>query len=247
MHSHSPRILVSIGTGTAPEDPEANKPPEKVTVIQSWKNMLKLMVHLATQSEETAAQVEDACSEANPPVKYYRWTVPGVIRRIKLDEWVSPVGGNTTKGKIFDATLEYLSQRKVHKTLLECARKLVRARRHRLTTERWEEFARRMVHYCPEPICHVRKVSKTFFTRDELRERGVNEHFYIGNLRVQNEDRYHHTCLFDRCRHDGVFIFEKEQESQAHLKDSHGVESPQFFTMREMESWLDEGRRRKTC
>ena len=238
MHNHPPDMLVSIGTGTSPVDA---RPKKKVSIIESWVNMINLVVDLATQSEATAEDVEETCS--NSKVKYFRWTVPKDIGSIKLDEWSPCDGGENTKGKIFEATVDYLSDKSVHAKLLKCARNLVQARRERTITERWEGFARRIVYYCPEPACHSSKVSQTFFTRDELREHGINKHGYIVNVNVQNENRLNHTCLFDRCKHDGVFVFEKLQDFETHLQDHHGVRKPSFYSLLKMESWLDEGRR----
>ncbi|KAF2840950.1 hypothetical protein M501DRAFT_901567, partial [Patellaria atrata CBS 101060] len=65
-----------------------------------------------------------------------------------LDEWKPSHSRSDTKSKIVDAATKYLSEEDVHKDLLSCGYELVKIRRLRAKTERWELFARRFVYYC---------------------------------------------------------------------------------------------------
>jgi hypothetical protein len=115
-------------------------------------------------------------------------------------------------------------------------------RRKRASTERWELFARKFVYFCPDPHCGLGKVSKTFFSRDELREHGIHDHSLISDVDVKNIGTLHHTCVFGRCGIDRVYAFGQQEELKRHLLQEHEVSDPEFMSLQRMEAWLDRGR-----
>jgi hypothetical protein len=238
MHRYSPKLLISIGTGSQNRTTHVRN-PQKLRKAKGWRNLAKVITQLITQSERTAELAQDTCE--NEKVDYFRWNVPAV-GDIGLDEWNPPGNGEITKAKILDLTIDYLSKKEVHLRLVQVARELVALRRARAETERWEVFARKFLYFCPEPSCHHLKATQTFLTRDELRDHGIHEHSYIINVDVEEWDSVHHACLFDKCGHGAIYVFEQAEHFETHLNKVHGVEKPVFMSPRRMEAWLDLGR-----
>lgn len=243
MHDQKPMLIVSLGTGLPKKKQNPHKKPRKVSYINNNWHVLKAMTALITQSEHIARKVELNCRDGlYKGVDHHRFNVPDGMGDIVLDEWIPANSGSETKRKILELTTNYLSERRVHRRLLQCARGLVRLRRKRAATERWELFARKFVYFCPDPHCGIGKVSKTFFSRDELREHGIHEHSLISNVDVKNIGNLHHTCVFGRCGLDRVYAFGQQEELERHLLQEHEVSDPEFMTLQRMEAWLDKGR-----
>jgi hypothetical protein len=238
MHRYSPKVLISIGTGL--QDKSNTKKNTRILAKpEGWRNLAKLMSNLITQSEITENDVQTACE--NEDVDYYRWNVPRA-GDIRLDAWEPPTDGNDTKARLRELTEQYLARNDIHLSLVKAARKLVNVRRKRAATERWEPFAQTNVYFCPEPACHHLRATRTFLTREKLRNHGIHDHFYIINVKVKNRDDLPHACLFDSCSHGEIHVFNELADFQEHLIDYHGVESPVFMSPRKMEAWLDLGR-----
>jgi hypothetical protein len=239
LHDQPPRFILSIGTGQQKEKISLKK--EKLGLVKNWRDVGKAMMRMVAESEETHSQLEDDCErryKEKYEITYKRLNVPEPMGNIRLDEWLPAQNGNITKEKIIRGTISYLSRRGVHLRLVECARILVKHRRARSATERWETFARKFVYFCPEQRC----LHRAFTTRDELRDHAIYEHSFVCSIKVKNHVEFPNVCLFDRCAQSGISIFQSQSDFQEHLHDSHGIEHPVFMNRRRMEAWLDEGR-----
>lgn len=255
MHEHPPSLLVSVGTGkleeTPPKRKQTDQPTHAESKLQVQKGLIKLrgdlkdVVALATESEKTEARVRDRCTEHNPKIDYFRFNVLKEMGRIMLDYWEPAVGGKRTKEYITKLTNQYLHNRIVNDELLSCARMLVRIRRARAETERWERFAAQYVYFCPEADCNSarNKYSKTYWERNELREHGINKHFAVLGTPIVNDIRdatgYTLACTHDSCVHR-VHIFHTERQLRQHFELHHRLTN--FKKPQELEDWLDSGR-----
>lgn len=248
MHEQRPRLLLSIGTG-APEDSTAEQPElnqRKVSYIKDWFHVIDLLKTLATQSERTHQDLESELDklDSESKVQYFRFNVEGGMREVVLDQWEPRKGGKETKDKMLSLAKQYLSQQDVNERMLECARELVQVRRRRAATDRWEQFAREFVYYCTEDSC--KKISRTFETREDLRQHSYDAHSFVWDVSVRNHEDLKHACFWDQCQHHGVSVFRRRREYLAHLREHHEIGDPRFQTRRELEKWLDKGRRDKT-
>jgi patatin-like phospholipase len=238
MHEQPPKIVVSLGTGEKNLKTKATE-NKKTGLITDWRSVAKVLTQIATESARTARTVEEACRKHD--INYWRWNAPAPMGDIKLDEWLPRSNGKETRKKIKSQTASYLSRPKVYRRMWECARWLVKQRRDRALTERWEVFARRFVYFCPEPGCQGR--SSAFLTRGELRDHGMYEHSYVSACKVQGHDQFKYACVQDRCRAEGIHIYETEADLEEHLRGRvHNMKHPKLRSQRFLEAWLDEGR-----
>ena len=262
MHEHPPRLLLSLGTGKPENIPASSKTMEKLRRLSERKRdkmeraprrrkgLIKTkgdvddVVALATEAEKTEETVKrECCLLINPPIDYYRMNVERGMGRILLDEWLPAIGGTDTKTKITTLTNEYLRSKDVNDKLLQCARALVKLRRDRAKTERWESFATNYIYFCPHPACNDpnNRFSKTYLERKELREHGINEHFAVLGTPIGNGCTYTIACTHDVCVHR-VHIFNNTEELRQHFHDHHDGLS-EFKSAVEIEAWLDLGRK----
>ena len=250
MHSQRPQLLLSVGTGVpGPDDNYTPRP--QVSHLADWSNVVKILRNLAMQSEKTHQDIEKLLRYlhgAGPTINYHRFNVPGGMRSILLDQWEprkhtdqSQIGRDT-KEQIRSLTEEYLADPEVHKRLLECARLLVSVRRRRAETERWEAYAHSFVYNCVAKACKESTWSRTFFTRDELRKHGTDEHSYLWKVKIKDNPELGFACAWDQCGNDAINIFSDEASLRNHLLGAHKITDPTFKTRTELESWLDEGR-----
>ncbi|KAK4207027.1 calcium-independent phospholipase A2-gamma [Rhypophila decipiens] len=96
-----------------------------------------------------------------------RFNVEGDLARIPLDDWRPTGSGAATLEQMRLATEQYLDQEDQRTKITEAARTLVRIRRERSKTERWESFAVDVTYRCPNPECALMPLYKT---RDEFRK-----------------------------------------------------------------------------
>ncbi|ORY06364.1 hypothetical protein BCR34DRAFT_448216, partial [Clohesyomyces aquaticus] len=159
-----------------------------------------------------------------------------------LDEWRTRNGINVTKSTMLHHTKTYLSNRDVHNRLLQCARDLVRIRRRRAETDRWERFARELSYYCHEEDCKT--IARRFPTRNSLRKHAWDAHGFVWELRIANAepDGPKYACTLDQCQLAGMHVFKKRRDYQTHLKIYHGIQKVEFQTRAQLEAWLDRGR-----
>lgn len=171
MHRASPELILSMGTGK-PADQDGT--PNRRRRRADWMENIKTLTFLATNSEKEHRRMT-VRSQEQEKLSYYRLNVPYYSDREKnmkdilLDEWepkprttrdsFNPFGtdtsepGLTTKNKIRDLTMDYLSRWEVNRDLLDCAWQLVLLRRNRAAQtpqSQWEQFACRFVYRCPE-------------------------------------------------------------------------------------------------
>jgi hypothetical protein len=162
------------------------------------------------------------------------------MKDIPLDEWKVKRGINKTKATILDLTMQYLKDPETHRSLLQCARKLVAVRRQRAATERWESFATDYVYYCHEKEC-----TSTFPTRENFRNHAYDAHGFVWETYVCNNHKSQWACFWDHSQHSGVYVFDARETYLAHLQKEHQVKKgPKFANRLELEQWLDQGRKR---
>lgn len=263
MHKHEPSLLLSVGTGKhdsrvpdrkaldrlerlppSQRHEQQRAPPQDKNLIKFWKKKNKLMIHLATESEQTQIRVKTETRSRD--IDYYRLNVDKGIGCMQLDEWEPSSNGSKTKERIIKYTRQYMDNEHVQESLLRCARALVKIRRARARTERWERFATDVIYFCPEPSCNTKKTwfSKTYADRSELREHGINEHFFVLPVSIGNSESFHIACTREDCMYR-VYLFREEdrEELHNHFRECHGMDEPRFKTPSEIELWLDSGRR----
>jgi len=122
----------------------------------------------------------------------------------------------------------------VTKRLQECAQELVRVRRERAETERWERFATHTIYQCPEEGCELE-----FSSRDKLRLHASERHEIVPRVVMVNQS----ICLIDQCMenpqyHDSDAAFKEHLQGTPHFMQDPDLKSPAGF-----EGWLDSGRR----
>ena len=255
VHGKRPYLILSIGTGTkAKSVAQANHTPGVVARARNRKHKffnntrgvwtaVQGLPDIATDSEKTHDALENAIEvlrAANDNVVYFRFNVPGLASDVEFDEWDSDSNGSqtpngeTTLKRIRDTTNEYLGTTSVATMLDNCAKELVRVRRERAETERWERFATHTVYQCPRDDCP----SPNFPSREKLRMHASEHHHFVQRITMKGK----HVCLIDQCMetprlHDGDVGFIE------HLKGpDHFLEKATLKSTSELEDWLDLGR-----
>ncbi|KAL2693380.1 acyl transferase/acyl hydrolase/lysophospholipase [Phyllosticta citricarpa] len=194
LHEQKPLLLLSIGTGRATvNDDDDDNTSDTATVpggpkIPSFLEpffenlaVIKYMQNLVTETEQVHEHMQNRFEDeaaAFPhaiPTVYHRLNVSsGIGRVIPLDSWRPASSGAQTKAAMLAATMAYLSRPGPDAALRETAQLLVRLRRRRAATERWERFAARFAYYCPEPGCPAQ--GRGFESRAELRAHAHERH-----------------------------------------------------------------------
>lgn len=163
MHSHSPCVLINIGTGEKQVEGQAQKKNRnregdvlnidrsvsRTKFFQKYLEIGDMAKKLLTKSSDEGASF----AAEKMDVQYTRFDVPNwigehVLGGIALDEWLPPVDGRITLGKIETTTTEYLSEVQVQEELDRYAQTLVGIRRQRAQTEHWENFAHVAAYRC---------------------------------------------------------------------------------------------------
>jgi len=267
VHGKAPDLIVSIGTGTRIEDSEPSEriddAPQATNTeynegqryfdnARSLFSTARKLAHIVAESKETHEKFKSDCHsarrtgrehlEARKHPMYFRFNVPGIASAVELDQWNASRGSDLPNG---EETLQYLKKETrayiegddVAKELQHCAKELVRVRRKRAETERWERFATHTVYQCP--LRH-RCGSSPFYSREKLRMHASERHDIVPLVKIDND----FVCLIDHCmetpqlhHHDNDFI--------KHLKDEdhHGMKDPTPKSTSQLEDWLDDGRR----
>lgn len=105
---------------------------------------------------------------------YYRLDVDEGLQNISLNEWKPKKTGETTLKRVVGALRNCIQTEKVRTKIHDCAQELVRIRRLRAQTMRWETFATGVRYYCRIPNCNYPK--KIFETRNDLLDHLQIEH-----------------------------------------------------------------------
>ena len=155
-------VLLSVGGGNA----RVNKPKSKFGGGSFEKA-------LADISEVVHHKVS---SESKNVFKYYRLDVEEGLQDVRLNEWKPKSGGKTTLRKIREATTRYLQKQEVRSQCQQCAMDLVRKRKQRARTMRWECFATGTRYKCPKENC--RYPTLRFPTRNDLMDHLRMRHDY---------------------------------------------------------------------
>ncbi|KAK8174416.1 acyl transferase/acyl hydrolase/lysophospholipase [Phyllosticta citribraziliensis] len=298
LHEQKPLLLLSIGTGRATgnddddsengeDDENAAIPggPKIPSILEPFFENLaafKFMRHLVTETEQVHEHMlnrfedEAAAYTSSPhtshdahPTIYHRLNVsPGIGRVIPLDSWRPSSSGSATKAAMLAATVSYLSRGPVDAAIHHTAQLLVRLRRRRAATERWERFAARYAYYCPEPACPAQ--GRGFESRAELRAHAHERHgFWVrggggggGGSGAGGGIRGAAVCVAGRgwaCGEEGCWdeqndddddesgggprTFTDEAAYREHLAREHRiVDWSKFASRRAAEAWLDGGR-----
>ena len=246
----SPELIVSIGTGIPPAPDEGDRRkrmwlPRGLRRAKDFFSVVSKLAKIATESEEThdrlaersselrRRRAEDRSKEIDYPM-YFRFNVPD-ITGIRLDEWRVSQGTNTTLDTLTTETEKYLNQPLVNRRLQDCAIELVRIRRERAGTERWESFATDTTYKCPDSICKDGEPAK-HMSRDELRQHALIYHEYVAWATLNTI----HLCTLDNCATKPVPV-PKASDFLDHLKLHHGMHNPELKEPSDLENWLNRG------
>jgi hypothetical protein len=253
VHGRRPELVISIGTGTdANEDTppvsgnaSSVQPAQSVTAKERHKhrilNNVRKLKNVGLQLPNIATDSKNAhlaLKKIVIPI-YRRFNVPG-LANIELDEWrpsdtSDELKGEETLKKMRHETRLYLDKEETKLDLERCARTLVRLRRERAETERWEQYATHTLYSCPEgEECK----SLHFPSRDKLRMHASERHSIVPQVTMDGRP----ICNFDECaeRPQG---FSGSSHLNQHLEGSpHFIRNAKVWPTPELEAWLDRGR-----
>jgi hypothetical protein len=177
-HGANKPVLVSIGTARPVE--ELNGEGTAATIMRAFNGLGNPEEVHARMEEETEG---DKCC-------YYRLNDEEGIS-IEMDEWKPRKVGRDTIAKMTNEFRRWLQKDGIEEKFRECARHLVRLRRVRMTTPRWERFALGQYFVCEVQRCPKDRDNK-WLDREDFENHLRREHSeedYEGDL-----DRYLETC-----------------------------------------------------
>jgi hypothetical protein len=255
VHGREPDLILSIGTGTKPraenESGEQRK-TRKHKLLDNARSVLhaaKRLPDLATESEKFHLRLKSNLNSLRTrgnskyPM-YFRFNVPD-LGTMELDAWKSsehskkPDGQHTLR-ELQNQTLRYLNDESVVKGLEACAKELVRIRRERAKTERWEQFATHTTYFCPEKDGHECE-SLHFTSRDKLRLHALERHEYVPWVAIDGNL----VCFLGECAEHPQLFEGKDSEDQLlrHLKGrSHNIKDAKPISTPGLEAWVDRKR-----
>jgi hypothetical protein len=199
FHKQAPAYFVSIGTGKKPNKSTPSSRlrwrdfdrAAKIDDVRR-KQFIKKYFEIGSRWKQFATDTEgeggyaawkDLANEYSMP--HARFNVEGEMALIELDDWRPVSSGETTLKLLREATEEYLRQEEQVERIRETARTLVRIRRERARTERWEAFATDVTYECPAmPVCGARKPYKN---REEFRNH-VRHDAHHDNLKDKEDE-----------------------------------------------------------
>lgn len=232
VHGRRPELIVSIGTGTT----RLSHSPGRYRLFKNIRNL----VHTTREMREIVTNSGEAHHRLNTMrfPHYYRWNVPD-LAGVELDEWL-PLGkgdernGEQTLQKMENATKNYLKN-DIKAELETCAMMLVKLRRKRAETERWEQYATHTYYTCPHSSdC----MSMHLPSREKLRLHVSERHSVVPEVPMDEGL----ICNFDICA-EKPRMFTDRPRLADHLRDHHQfLENPEIMPSSEIEAWLDEGR-----
>lgn len=190
-HGRPPALFLSIGTGKRNDNSTAEPPSVRLRDFayteriddQRRKQFLKKYLEIGKHWKNSMTDTEGELGtsgwigfcEAIGLKERHRLNVDEDIAEIPLDDWRPSNTGQATLAKITEATEIYLNGNDIQKTLDHVAKELVRIRRKRAETERWEEFALDVTYRCPGEECQSSEAPE-YKTRDRLRRHIMNKH-----------------------------------------------------------------------
>jgi hypothetical protein len=257
VHGRIPELIVSIGTGIRIENDEDSQDGiEKPGILDVVKQKghkffdnargvikaIKVLPEAVTNSEPVHRGLQSTTNTAAKncqKIPYYRFNVPDIASMVELDQWIPSEtmelpNGEETLQRLERATNDYMDDATVTKRMQECAQELVRVRRERAETERWERFATHTIYRCPEKGCDLE-----FSCREKLRLHASERHEIVPRVMMVNQS----ICLIDQCMetpqyHDSDTAFKEHLQGTPHFMQDPDLKSPAGF-----EEWLDSGRR----
>jgi hypothetical protein len=256
VYGRIPELIISIGTGTRIESDEDSQDgiekPGILDVVKqkghkffdNTRGVIKAIMVLpdaVTNSEPVHRGLQSTANTAiknGQKIPYYRFNVDEIASKVGLDQWnpsktMELPNGEETLQRLEKATNDYMNDPINTKRLQECAQELVRVRRERAETERWERFATYTIYRCPEKGCDLE-----FSCREKLRLHASELHGIVPRVMMVNQS----ICLVDQCienpqYHDSVDAFKEHLQGTPHFMQDPVVKlSPEF------EEWLDSGR-----
>ncbi|KAI3317965.1 FabD/lysophospholipase-like protein [Xylariaceae sp. AK1471] len=170
-HGENTPVLVSIGTARPVE--ELNGESTRATIKRAFS--------VLGNPEEVHEGME--ADKDNGKYCYYRLNDEEGID-IEMDEWKPRKIGHDTMAKMTNEFHNWLQKDGVEDKFRECARHLVRLRRVRMTTPRWERFALGQYFVCQVQHCPKDRDNK-WLDREDFENHLRREHKeedYEGNL-----------------------------------------------------------------
>jgi hypothetical protein len=259
VYGKGPDLILSIGTGIKDEDSQPSEgsddAPETTNTHRNTRHRYfdharslfstaRGLAHIVAESEGTHTKLQDHLHAARVAggtyPMYFRFNVPGIASDIELDQWEASresglPNGERTLQYLQTVTEEYLEDPDVSNRLQECAVELVRVRRERAETERWERFATHTVYQCPlKDQCG----SPQFSSREKLRMHASERHELVPKVTIGDQ----HICLIDHCM-ETPRLHNHDNEFLKHLKEpDHDMKNATPMTTSQLEDWLDLGR-----
>lgn len=168
-----------------------------------------------------------------------RSSIPQAFSRKQLDEWIlgdnpRSLDGVETIDLIREATKTYLEGSDIQERLHNCAKELVRMRRNRAVTERWESYATQTYYTCPSRSCQ----SPDFESRESLRRHAFESHGHFTRVQLGNKL----ICTVDECSVDPQEFAMTDDGFDDHLRARHNTDREELKSNQELEEWLDQGR-----
>ena len=251
VHGKTPKLVLSIGTGLKTEGSNDDngagaRRHKRFNNARDVLSTARKLPDFATDSEithnslETSLEIARNSGDKKYPM-YFRFNVPNIASDVKLDQWnpsndSQAPNGEKTLRCLKKATENYLLIPAVKKKLAECAKELVRVRRNRAVTERWERFATQTVYQCPESAeCEL----PHFPSREKLRMHASEHHQFVPQVMMENRP----VCLIDQCM-ETPQVHDSDDGFITHLKGPHHeLKDARAMCTSELEAWLDDGRR----
>jgi hypothetical protein len=224
LPSQDPSVIISIGTGIKPEKQGAHSGQREAPSRWDWyKDSIAQYKRWLGNSVEahwnfkTRLDKEYRHSKKRKP-KYFRWDVPAGFPDVKLGDWKGN-DGTETRDALRVPTESYCKDQ-VLKEIQECAKELVKIRRRRAETARWESFAldSRLYYVCPLSIDHEAEdaeVNVLGNTRESVEANALDEANAPNEVNPQDEaNRDNIDCKDLR--------FDSRISLRQHAIDSHG-------------------------
>jgi hypothetical protein len=185
-------FFLSVGTGVAP----ASLSPKNTKT--SVKGQKQLLAPLSSRDSQQIIHIQ----QASENLLYERWDISDTdnakIRSVEPKLWKS----DYTLQFIKEATEQYLRNPEVEESLQRAALKLVKRRKQRAHTPKWESFVFGVAYTCKSEevdTCPDRSTAKIFKDRNEL----IGHMQRIHNWNSPGPDNVgKYEKLLDRCRVD---------------------------------------------
>jgi hypothetical protein len=248
VHGKRPDLILSIGTGMKTPG-KSNKAKRKqhrfLNYARENLKTARKLPDIATDAQATHTTFQTALLSGRDPDNkrypmYFRFNVPDIASKVKLDQWIplddsEPPNGEKTLQLLRDATNDYLLIQDVAEKLADCAKELVRVRRERAKTERWERFATNTVYECPKKAeCKL----PHFPSRGKLRMHLSEHHQFVPRVTMMDGRP---VCLIDQCM-ETPQLHNDDRCFLTHLRDHHSMKDAIPMETSHMENWLNQGR-----